>query len=82
MLWCFERENETLRLETRYDNETSEFVVIVRYPDGREQTQRFKENDAFRAWLVAFEQSLEAEQWTSQGAPILLPDGWPDKRMM
>ena len=82
MLWCFERHNELLRVETRYDNETSEFVAIVRHPDGREETHRFATADAFRSWLTAFEQTLAAEQWTSQGPPLFLPEGWPDERKM
>ena len=36
MLWFFDREDESLRIETRYDNERSEFVAIVTYPDGSE----------------------------------------------
>ena len=39
MLWFFEREKESLRVETRYDNDTSEFVTVVRYPDGHEHTE-------------------------------------------
>lgn len=82
MIWFFERESESLRVETRYDNDTSEFVAIVRYADGREQTHRFTKMDEFRAWLVAFEQSLEADHWVSQGGPSFLPNGWPDERLM
>lgn len=82
MLWCFEREKETLRLETRYDNDTSEFVAIIHYSDGREETKRFTQMDEFRSWLVAFERELEEQHWTSQGAPIFLPDGWPNERLM
>ena len=51
MLWFFERDDESLKLETRYDNDTSEFVVIVRHPDGREQTERFTDGDEYGAWL-------------------------------
>jgi hypothetical protein len=36
MLWFFDRETESLRFEVRYENETSEFVVIVTPPDGSE----------------------------------------------
>ena len=41
MLWFLERDDESLKLETRYDNDTSEFVVIVRHLDGRERTEQF-----------------------------------------
>ena len=82
MLWFFERHDESLTLETRYDNSASEFVAIVRYPDGREQTERFTDAERFRSWLVTFEGNLEGQQWTRHGdGPVLLPDGWPDKRL-
>ena len=79
MLWFFERGQKSLRLETRYDNATSEFVVMVRYPDGREQSERFAEGDACRRWLEAFEQNLAVQDWIGRGGPIVLPYGWPDK---
>jgi hypothetical protein len=79
MLWFFDRDNESLRLETRYDNETQEFVAIVRYPDGQELNRRFREGDAFRTWLEAFERALGAKRWQGRGGPIVLPYGWPDK---
>lgn len=78
MLWFFERERESLRLETRYDNDTGEFVAIVRWPDGRQQTERFTEREEFRSWLVAHDNALEAERWTPN-TPVVLPYGWPDK---
>jgi hypothetical protein len=80
MLWFFERDDQLLRLETLYDNDTSEFVAIVGWPDGREQAERFKEREAFHEWLVAFDNAREAEKW-KPNSPILLPYGWPDKRL-
>jgi hypothetical protein len=83
MLWFYERNDESLRLETRFDNDSREFVVIVRYPDGRKQTERFSEADACRAWLVVFERNLEQQQWARQcGGPAILADGWPDKPLI
>ncbi len=80
MLWFFERNDESLKLETLYDNDAAEYVVNVRYPDGREQTERFADSDAFGSWLVTFERSLETDRWKSPaGGPVLLPYGWPDK---
>lgn len=67
MLWFFERENQSLRLETRYDNETAEFVVMVQWPDGREQTERFTELETCRSWLAAFDNAVEAERWKPNG---------------
>ena len=82
MLWFFERNDESLKIETRYDNDSSEFVAIVRYPDGHEQTTRFTEADEYGVWLEMFERSLEQEHWTRHsGGPVVLPEGWPNNRL-
>jgi hypothetical protein len=78
-LWFFDRDNESLRLETRYDNDTHEFVAVVHYPDGQELHRRFKEGDAFRVWLQAFERALGVKRWRGRGGPIVLPYGWPNQ---
>jgi hypothetical protein len=80
MLWFFERGQQSVHLETRYDNETEEYVAIATYPDGRQEAERFKDAGLFRGWLEAFEKTLEAEQWVRRSPPIVLPDGWPDKK--
>ena len=64
MIWLFEREDEVLRIETRYDNETSEFIAIVHYPDAQGMTKRFSDGDAYGRWLEEFERSLEDGDWT------------------
>ena len=81
MLWFFERDDESLRLETRYDNDTSEFVAIVHYPDGQQRTERFRDGEKFRVWLEAFEQNLVIQHWAGRSGPIILPYGWPNKRL-
>ena len=81
MIWLFERDDESLRIETRFDNDTSEYVAIVHYPDGQQLTKRFDDADAYGTWLEQFEQSLEAGDWArNKGGPVFLPDGWPNKR--
>ena len=83
MLWLFERDEESLKLETRYDNDRSEFMAFIRYPDGHEHTERFSDAEAFRSWLVAFEGDLETQRWTLHGSgPVFLPHGWPATRLI
>ena len=82
MVWFYERDHVSLSLETRYDNETAEYVAILRHPDGRRQTERFATGEALREWLVTLEQKLASERWTADGPPHFLPDGWPDKPPM
>ena len=79
MLWFYERDNLALRLETRYDNTTGEYLAVLHHPDGREEVQRFSRLEGFRQWLLTLEQMLVADRWTQKGPPEILPDGWPDK---
>jgi hypothetical protein len=77
MLWLYEKDNESIRLETRYDNDTREYVVVVHYPDGRQLEERFPNPEACREWLLSLENNLDAEHWVRRGPPMILPDGWP-----
>ncbi len=79
MVWFFERSARVLELETRYDNETSEYVVELRPPDVAAQTERFTDGAAFRKRLLALERSLSCQRWRRKGPPIILPDGWPNR---
>jgi hypothetical protein len=79
MVWFYKRDRSALSVETRYDNETAEYVAVVVHPEGRLQTERFATRQAFREWLLALEQRLAQERWTPDGEPHILPDGWPDK---
>ncbi len=79
MLWFYEREQLQLRLETRYDNASAEYVAVLVRPDGRQETHRFQRAEAFQQWLKTLEQTLIDDRWTQKGSPEILPDGWPDK---
>ena len=82
MVWFYKRDRASLSLETRYDNETFEYVAVVCHPDGRRDTERFDRRDAFATWLQAFEKRLESERWAADGPAHVLVDGWPDKPPM
>jgi hypothetical protein len=78
MIWFFDRDRDLLRLETRYDNTTLEFVAVVHYSDGRTLERRFAQSKAFREWLEAFERALEGQRWKGRSGPVVLPYGWPE----
>jgi hypothetical protein len=61
MVWFFDRAAESLRLETRFDNDTREFVGVVRSPNGQGLERRFRSGEEFRNWLQAFEAALAGE---------------------
>jgi hypothetical protein len=79
MLWLYERDNESIRLETRYDNDARDYVVVVHYPDGRELIERFRTPEACREWLMSLENNLDDGHWIRRGPPIILPEGWPTR---
>jgi hypothetical protein len=80
MLWFYERDTQSIELETRYDQETREYVILVRHPGGQEEAERFPDPESCRLWLVAFENRLEHDQFVRRGPPVFLPYGWPGGR--
>ena len=81
MVWFWIRDNQKLQLDTRYDNDTSEFVVTVHRFDGPEQTERFTDIAAFRARLVVLERQDESEQQTDGSRPIKITVGFPNREL-
>jgi hypothetical protein len=79
MVWFYTRNKQSLTLETRYDNETHEYVGILTGLGGPAITKRFPTPEAFREWLEVLQRDLAADQWTPDGLPHILPDGWRDR---
>ena len=78
MVWFFERATEVLELETRYDNAAAEYVLEQRTPGASPRIERFSDAASFRARLRTIEDDLKGRRWSQNGAPVILPDGWPD----
>jgi hypothetical protein len=76
MLLIYERSHQqTLQVETRFDADTREYVLIIRRPDATEQVERFRDPTSFRRRLTDLEHQLEDEQWQKRSATAL-PDAW------
>lgn len=75
MLWIYERSNQTLHVETRFDEINKEYLLILRPLDGTEQVERFPDSASFQVRLSNLEQQLEAEHWETQSA-VAMHDGW------
>ena len=80
MLWFFDRDNEKVEVETRFDNNTLDYVLVIRWPDGREETERYADSESFSARVIALSEELKSMNWRNTGSPIVLPEGWLDKR--
>ena len=75
MIWFFSRDTDELRIETRYDNDTGDYVLVVNWPDGRRQTERFSTLSDFRQRVVELQHTINGEGWLS-GSLQILGDGW------
>jgi hypothetical protein len=80
MLWFYTSEQQSLTVETRFDNDSHEYVATVMGATGIPESTRFKSADEFRTWLVALERNLTAQRWRSDGPPHIFPEGWPQKK--
>jgi hypothetical protein len=76
MVWFFERPGASLRIETRVDSLTGEYVLQVERPGQPTTIERFKDPQAFERRVLSIEQQLTAERWTQVGGPEILPHGW------
>jgi hypothetical protein len=81
MVWFFRRRREQVQMDTFYDNEIGDFVMRLHYPDGRRHVERFHTLSRFREGLKQAEQQLLIDQWRQDGAPIVIPDGFPHRRL-
>jgi hypothetical protein len=56
-------------------------VATVTYPDGSERTERFRTLADFGTWMERFDQLVREQHWSSRVGAIVLPYGWPNKRL-
>ena len=80
MLWFYAQDRLTLTIETRYDNRTAEYVLVVHWSANHRQEERFATEILFRKRLLELETLVHTEGWRKDGPPTILPDGWPDTR--
>ena len=79
MLWFYAQDDRATQIELRYDNRAGEYVLVIDWPDRREE-ERFATIIPFRNRVRELEAQLTAERWNRQGSVMILPDGWPDQR--
>jgi hypothetical protein len=76
VIWFFEKNGQAVRLETRFDNASQEYVIVIDWADRPSETERFGDYGRFHSRIVALEQRLTLEKWTQDGSPTILSDGW------
>ncbi len=62
MVWFWQRDGQSLRIETTYDNDASECVVTIEAADGTRRTERYSDLASFRDRLATLEQVRRAHQ--------------------
>lgn len=74
-MWFFARGDDAVRVETRFDNVTREYILEITKPDRTVDTQRFSDRAVFQTRLEKIEAQLEADSWVQVSAE-LLPPAW------
>jgi hypothetical protein len=77
MIWQYQKDAQTVGLETRYDNRTLQYVLTIHRPAG-DEIERYEKIEDFRERLLTLERELVDGQWHRTGPPILSPAGWSD----
>jgi hypothetical protein len=76
MIWFFERGDQAVKLETRFDRDGKDYVLTITWPDARTVTERYPSVDEFRTRVGALQRELDAERWTQRGSPTLITGDW------
>lgn len=76
MVYLFERESESMRIETRYNSGSRTYEIIWRKADGTVTQESFKGETSFRSRLDEIYTELERAAWHTIGPPQLQRDGW------
>jgi hypothetical protein len=76
MIWFFGKGDEVVRLETRFEQVTNEYVLVTSWAQKPDETERFRDFAAFDLRIHALERQLQDARWTLIGQPTLLKDGW------
>lgn len=71
MIWFFKRNDDEVRLETRYDGASAEYLLIQQPRDGRPDIERFKDIVAFRVRLLELDTQFASALWRRRG-PVFL----------
>jgi hypothetical protein len=76
MVYLFERESDSMRIETRFNGDSRTYEIIWRKADGTITQESFKGETSFRSRLDEIYSELEHDDWRTIGPPQLQRDGW------
>jgi len=76
VVWFYASSNGTVRVETRLDSVTNEYVLETEWPGRPTAVERFGDAAAFDVRVREVEWQLEIEGCHQLGGPEILPHGW------
>jgi hypothetical protein len=76
VIWFFQRSGQEMRVITRFDNASAEYIVEVEWPDRDRVIERYADYGPFNARVQRLHVELVESQWQQDGTPELLGDGW------
>jgi hypothetical protein len=76
VIWFFQRAGAEMRVVTRFDQTSGDYVVEVEWPDRDRTSERFADYDAFNQRVQRLHAELLESRWMQNGTPALISDGW------
>jgi len=64
MIWFFERQTSRLLYEIRRQVDGDDYELVVTFPDGRQEVEKFKDAISLIERSHRLQESLKAEGWT------------------
>ena len=63
MLWFYQREQHRLHFEIRHQPDGTDYELVINYPDGRQDIERFTDPDALLERSSGLQHSLSEDGW-------------------
>ena len=77
MIWFFERQTSRLLYEIRRQVDGEDYELVVTFPDGRQEVEKFKDAVSLIERSHDLQESLKAEGWTPPTASRLGASRFP-----
>jgi hypothetical protein len=77
VIWLFERGEDVVRLETRIDPSTDEYLIDIVWANSAPAMERYKNHTAFTVRILELEKQLASEHWSqASDSPQLIAAAW------
>ncbi len=63
MIWFFERHQSRLHYEIRRQTDGPDYELVITFPDGRQEVERYDDPNAVTARSIRLERALTDQGW-------------------